>query len=111
MSKRTKKAKLEAVVDTAIPQSAPQIAPELLRSVAALHGISTCHNLLDKGAFAIAYSDAIKSSMDFLKVLHTQVREEAFNHPDCDKVPELKALKDQMEAATKAVQVAQNGQA
>lgn len=90
----SKKKKLEVAQEPQVPAVDP-IDPKLLQSVAALQGIATCHNLLDQGSFQYKYSQAIAQSLEFLKVLHSQVKDECLKHPDSDKIPELVALKAQ----------------
>lgn len=71
----------------------PQVDPALLNTVGALRGITIAHNLLDNGFFNHKDTEAVRSSMKFLRNLHQELAATALAHPDADKVAELADLK------------------
>jgi len=87
----TKKSKKTTSVVETPPFEIPQ---DLQEKINALRAIATCHNLLDKGFFNHNQSQLIIQSLEFLRSLHTSVKEEALAHPESDKVEELKAFKE-----------------
>lgn len=86
-----KKKKLKTAPEAA---KSPEIAKELIEKVQALRALATCHNLLDRGYFTHVQAVAVVQSLEFLKALHGQVKDECLSHADSDKVPELKSLKE-----------------
>ena len=80
--------------EEAAQAAAPQpIASDLVASVGSLRAIATAHNLLDTGMFPHAKAEAVRLSLDFLRSLHEQMKAQALQHPEADRVPELQALK------------------
>lgn len=75
--------------------AAPQVEidPSLIQKVQALRALATAHNLLDKGMFPHAKMEAVRLSLDFLRALHEQMKQDALAHQDADKVQELVDLK------------------
>ncbi len=74
----------------------PEISKEMNDLYAAMKCIATAHNLLDGGLFKHTHAQAVMDSLLFLKSLHQQVRDQALAHPECDLIPELKGMKEQM---------------
>lgn len=75
----------------------PEIAIELQNQIKAIRALATCYNLLEKAPLPHSHHIAVAESLNFLRSLHSQALEQAASHPDSDKVPEIKAAKEQAE--------------
>ena len=86
--------KNEAIQSTPVEPTAAPISKDLLDKVQCLRAIATCHNLIDKGLYPHNQAELVKQSIDFLRVLHSNLVTEVIVHPEADLVPEIKALKE-----------------
>ncbi len=82
-------------------QAVTPISQDLLDKVQAAKALVTAHSLLGVGMFQHRHQDALKQSIDFLTALHKQVLDEALQHPDADKVPDLAAYREEQELKAK----------
>jgi hypothetical protein len=71
-----------------------EIDPQLTTNVASLRAITTCHSLLNEGLFPRRAFEAIAGAQLFLETLHKQMTDECLAHPDADKIPDLKTLRE-----------------
>ena len=79
-------------------QSATEEIPKDLQDkMGSLRALTSCHDLLQTGAFPLSFNERIKMSLTFLQALHTSALADALEHKDADKLLELK------EAANNAV--------
>lgn len=69
------------------------IPKDLQDQIGAIRALATTYNLLDKGLFNHTQAQAVRMSLEFVKALYEKSVEEAFNHPEADKSPELMSLK------------------
>lgn len=78
---------------------------ELKDKLSAIKALVTVHSLLGVGMFQHRHTPQLTESLKFLESLHKQVMEEALQHPDADKAPELVEYKQQlvMEALQKSI--------
>lgn len=88
-------------IKTEAPIVAPEISPDLLEKKQALKAVVTTHNLLIEGCFSRMAFEAVNQCLSFLKGLHEQITKTALAHPDADKDPELKTLKEKLNGETK----------
>lgn len=58
----------------------------------AVEACATAFNVLDKGYFPHSYAQAVKASLVFLKKLHEQSVEQALQHPEAEKHPDLEKI-------------------
>lgn len=100
--------KLRSVKKTELPKE-PVISKEMQEFYAAMKCIATAHNLLDTGLFKHTQAQAVADSLVFLRSLHQQVKTQALAHPECDLVPELKAMKEEAAKALEAAKEASKG--
>lgn len=89
-----KKAKPALEIKSEPQPAAPQIAQDLLEKKQALRALVTTHSLLNEGAFPKAAFQAVVDCQDFLTNCHKNLRQDVLSHPDFDKDPELKPLKE-----------------
>ncbi len=100
--------KLRSVKKSEVPQE-PQVSKEMQEFYSAMKCIATAHNLLDKGLFKHTEAQAVIDSVVFLRSLHQQVKDQALAHPECDLIPELKEMKEQIAKNLEAAKEASKG--
>ncbi len=88
----------ETPADNVVPINPPlEVADDLKQKVGALSAIATCHAVMARGSFQFKDMRFVSQSLDFLMLLHGQMLDEAFAHPDCDQVPILVDIKKERE--------------
>lgn len=83
----------------AVPAEIPQ---DLQEKMNALKGTATTFNMLDKGHYPHSFAEAVRLSMEFVKSLHAQIKEDCLAHPQAHLVPELKKALDELKKTKKA---------
>lgn len=71
----------------------PPIADDLKEKLGALAAIVETNNLLNVGMFQVSNHMRVVRCGQFLNLLHSKLLDEAFVHPDSDRVPDLVQLK------------------
>lgn len=107
--KQRKPARKLRVVKKAKAPEEPKISKEMNEFYSAMKCIATAHNLLDTGLFKHTQAQAVHDSLVFFRSLHAQVKEKAFEHPECDLIPELKNMKEQERKNLEAQREASKG--
>jgi hypothetical protein len=82
------------------PVTETPIDPALTDKVGALRALTTTYNLLNEGLFQKMAWTAVNECQEFIKSLHTTLTNEATSHPDADRIPDLKAIKEKKNGQT-----------
>lgn len=74
------------------PEQGPKIPKDLADQWAAVEACATAFNVIQKGMFAPNYLTVVTASLGFLGKLHESSLQAVRMHPQCELIPEIKAM-------------------
>lgn len=83
----------DATPEENVAEVKPEVSKDLQDKLQALKSLVGIDRLLETGKFSGTMAHEIVRGRDFIAALHAQLLAEVLEHPDADKVEELKAFK------------------